>query len=162
MESESIGEHPSVLANGTPLRMLENTYNQPAARAQNQRTHTYVGHLNATEHAVNMAISPAHKLAIFHYVTRSLFEYSQRKAQLPSGIYAHRYAQLALNTRSSLSDPNMFRKFEADNGFDGTAPICSSIAQLYPSRCCTPLPRVELRPAPRPRRPRRLRSPRDS
>lgn len=139
MGSDIIKEHPAVLANGTPLRMIENTKNQPAAMELGMRTHTYIGHLNSTEHAVNMAITPMHKLAIFHYVTRSLSDYSQHKTQRPSGIYAWRYRQRARKTRSALADKDMFAKFEVENGFHGTAPICSSVAQLYPKRCCTPL-----------------------
>lgn len=97
---------------------------------------TYRGHLDRD--AYDPRVTPGHKLALFHYVTRSLDDYTSRKIKLPSGIYTHNYVRYGKQAHQDLQDAAVMAKFEHANHFDGEAPICESAAQhAYASQCCS-------------------------
>ena len=97
---------------------------------------TYKGHLD--KDAYDPRITDDYKIVLFHYVTRSLEDYTSRKIRLPSGIYTHNYVRMSKKSAVSMADKDVMAKYEHANGFDGTAPICSSVPKnFYVGQCCS-------------------------
>lgn len=131
---------PAVTSDGMPLKMYPNTeMTNPRGVRRLGQTHTYYGHLNRTTY--DPTITPKHTLALFHYVTRSLEDYTSRKIALPSGIYTYNYVQYGQAHDRNLDDRAMMAHFEHSYGFDGNAPVCRSVRDsFYVARCCSALP----------------------
>ena len=126
------------LTDGTPVpRMFTNTQmTNPQRLPELGESHTYLGHLNRT--TFNPTVTAKHTLVLFHYVTRSLEDYTSRKIALPSGIYTHNYVQYGKTAHVDIRDKDVMARFEKANNFDGTAPVCRSARQQgYVKRCCS-------------------------
>jgi hypothetical protein len=96
---------------------------------------TYLGHLNRT--TFSPVITHKHTLALFHYVTRSLEDYTTRKISLPSGLYTHSYVQYGRAAHVDITQATVLARFEKVNGFDGAAAVCRSVRDAgYVRRCC--------------------------
>ena len=117
--------------------MFRNTnMTNPAELPELGESRTYIGHLNRTTYSPT--ITSHHRLALFHYVTRSLEDYTTRKIALPSGIYTHNYVRWGQQSKQDVKDKDVMAEFERANGFDGTAPVCRSARNShYVGRCCT-------------------------
>lgn len=138
LDDDGFEAHPVTLADGTPLAMGENTpMTNPANDTALGRSRTYRGHLDDAVYAQHRAITPQHRLALFHYVTRSLEDYTKRKVKLPSGIYTYNYVKKSKQSHTDVADASTFRDFEHDNGFDGEHDVCgSAVVAGYADRCC--------------------------
>jgi hypothetical protein len=132
-----IGNPPVTTTDGSPVRMFQNTdMTNPNLLPELGDSRTYLGHLNNTTY--NAAITDNHKLALFHYVTRSIEDYTSRKIKLPSGMYTHNYVRYGKRSHSDLTDRDVMASFERTNGFDGSSPICSSVLKsFYVGQCCS-------------------------
>jgi hypothetical protein len=133
---EGVNSPPVTTSNGAPLYLYQNTnMTNPSNDPSLGESRTYRGHLDSQKY--DPAISPRHQLALFHYVTRSLEDYTTRKIKLPSGIYTYNYVQYGKQARQNLGDASVLARFEHENGFDGTSPVCNSAAERgYAERCC--------------------------
>jgi hypothetical protein len=105
---------------------------------------SYTGHLNDQQYKTHKAVPQEQMLVLAHFVTRSFDDYSSRKLSRPSGIYAYSFNRLSkAKAAANMSDEDLFDKFELDQGFNGVAPVCSSmIRHQYAERCCRG-PRLE-------------------
>lgn len=128
---------PVTTTDGTPLHLYGNTVmTNPHNRTSLGDSRTYRGHLDKDTY--NSAISPDHKLVLFHYVTRSLEDYTSRKVHLASGIYTHSYVKQSKQHHQDVKDKRVMYAFEHKNGFDGTSPVCSSaLKSFYAGKCCS-------------------------
>ena len=128
-ESGELNSHPVVLSDGSATHMFENTGNAEGDPAELGRTRSYVGHLTPERYPRHRNITRRHKLAIFHYVTRSQKEYISRKSKLPSGIYTYTFVKDYKRNRSkdTMNDPlKAFADYENRFGFNEEHPVCSS------------------------------------
>ena len=137
LEDGDVSEPAVTTSDGSRLEVFANTpmtnpHHEPALG----ESRTYLGHLNNKTY--DATITPQHRLALFHYVTRSLEDYTTRKVKLPSGIYTHNYVRMSKKSDVSMADKDVMAKYEHANGFDGTAPICSSVPKnFYVGQCCS-------------------------
>jgi hypothetical protein len=125
------------LTDGTPLRVYGNTeMTNPLNVSSLGDSRTYRGHLDKDSY--NSSISSGHRLVLFHYVTRSLEDYTSRKVRLPSGIYTHSYVSQSKAHHEDLKDARVMSAFEHKNGFDGNSAVCSSAQKAYyAGKCCS-------------------------
>jgi hypothetical protein len=137
VEGDDIQQPPVTLTDGTPLTFWGNTHmTNPKNDTNLGESRTYRGHLDKDTY--DSSINDGYKIVLFHYVTRSLEDYTSRKIRLPSGIYTHNYVSEGKHHHEDLKDARVMSAFEHKNGFDGHAPICSSALQaFYAGHCCS-------------------------
>ena len=137
VEGDDVQEPPVTLTNGSPLKFWGNTHmTNPKNDTALGDSRTYKGHLD--KDAYDPRITDDYKIVLFHYVTRSLEDYTSRKIRLPSGIYTHNYVSEGRQHHQDLKDSHVMTAFEHKNGFDGRAPVCSSAPQaFYAGKCCS-------------------------
>lgn len=129
---------PVTLTDGTPLHLYGNNgMTNPQNDSALGDSRTYRGHLDADTY--DRTITSEHRLVLFHYVTRSLDDYTSRKINLPSGIFTNKYVQqYGKQKHLNLRDGSVMADFEKANDFDGTAAVCSSAQRArYAGHCCT-------------------------
>jgi hypothetical protein len=85
--------------------------------------------------APDTRITDYHRLVLFHYVTRSLQDYTEKKLKAVTGSQSTAYLIFCEKHMRSPEDPEMLRMYENLAGFDGKAPVCAS-AIGYHSNCC--------------------------
>jgi hypothetical protein len=107
------------------------------------RIRSYDGHLKAPAWNAHTTLTDAHRLVIFHYVTRSVQDYITRN--MPRAAGSGKFAKSAKEYKKQLSnggaddpfDPKRIAAFERKHGFDGSADVrASAQAADYTARCC--------------------------
>lgn len=134
---DDINNPPVSLADGSPVPDVSISGKAKKNKQEMEKgVRSYLGHLK--EKSYNRTLTDKYKLVLFHYVTRSLEDYTSRKISLKSGMYKEQYVkQYGKKQNLDLSDPIVMAEFEQANDFDGTAPICSSAQTAqYVSQCC--------------------------
>lgn len=125
-DAADVQNPPVTLTDGTPLHLYQNTgMTNPQNDSALGDSRTYRGHLDHDTY--NSTITEEHSLVLFHYVTRSLEDYTSRKINLPSGIFTAKYVQqYGKKQHLDLRDGSVMADFEHANEFDGTSAVCSS------------------------------------
>ena len=80
-------------------------------------------------------ITHRHRLALFHYVTRSLQDYTEKKHHGVAGSQSTAYLVFCEKHNLSPDDPQVLRSYEQLSGYDSDAPVCSSATWYHPV-CC--------------------------
>lgn len=137
-DAADVQNPPVTLTDGTPLHLYQNTgMTNPQNDSALGDSRTYRGHLDHDTY--NSTITEEHSLVLFHYVTRSLEDYTSRKINLPSGIFTAKYVQqYGKKQHLDLRDGSVMADFEHANEFDGTSAVCSSAQKAYyAGHCCS-------------------------
>lgn len=126
---------PVTLMDGTPLHSFIMETKKRTIDTTHGASRSYRG---LEESKYNRTLTDKYSLVLFHFVTRSLEDYTSRKINMVSGKYKARYVQHYGKERHlDLNDPAVMAEFEHGNDFDGIDPVCSSAQTAqYATRCC--------------------------
>ena len=103
---------------------------------------SYGGHLQGDAYNPTTSTIPrTQTLVLFHYMTRSFQDFSERKLSRYAGMYVddfrERRARAATERGSTPSDEELLDELENDLGIDSAATVCESAVRAnYASRCC--------------------------
>lgn len=111
--------------------------------AGRSKCRSYGGHLQAGAYnEATKAIPQGEALVLFHYMTRSFQDFSERKLSRYAGMYVddfrERREKAAEQSGTTPSDAELFDDLEDSLGINLAAPVCkSAIKANYGSRCCS-------------------------
>lgn len=133
LDGRSRGLAPVLVGDGRELETFENTAElNPTNDARRGRSRTYDGRMNRPEtRAMHKRLTPAHRLVLFHYATRSYDEFVSVKLTRKRG------GATTVNNKADHFDVADMAAFEHRRRFDGNATVCASAVKArYAQRCC--------------------------
>ena len=133
-----------MLANGKALTMFDDTGGKSIDNLADALVKTRSFHWDLAH--FDPAVTPAHKLVLFHYATLSWIDFRRRKAGTAAGLFTSSFrARCEARARHNSSrrgkqheakmQAQCFEDLQHDWGYDTDAPICAAAAS-YASACC--------------------------